>query len=136
MRFYGFSAQEILDDSHPNFDATLDPKSDWALRHPEFFPVDVNRADYEAILRVPGIGVRGAKRIVTARRYGPVSFEGLKRLGIVMKRAQYFITCSGRMLPGLRFGRDSVYRRLAGLEQAVPGREGWQQLSLFDGNVG
>ena len=136
MRFYGFSAQEILDDSHPNFDAALDPKSDWALRHPEFFPVDVNRADYEAILRVPGIGVRGAKRIVTARRYGPVSFEGLKRLGIVMKRAQYFITCSGRMLPGLRFGRDSVYRRLAGLEQAEPGREGWQQLSLFDGNVG
>ena len=137
LRFYGFTAGEILDDSHPNFDAALDPKSDWALRHPEFFPVDVNRADYEAILRVPGIGVRGAQRIVTARRCGPLSFEGLKRLGIVMKRAQYFITCSGRMLPGLRCSQDSVYRRLVGLEQAALGAgESWQQLSLFDGSAG
>ena len=136
LRFYGFTAREILDDSHPNFDGLLDPKSDWALRHPEFFPVDVNRADYEAILRVPGVGVRGAKRIVTARRYGPLSFEGVKRLGIVMKRAQYFITCSGRMLPGLRFSPDSVYRRLTGLEQAAPGGESWRQLSLFDGSAG
>ncbi len=136
LRFYGFRAQEILDDSHPNFDTALDPKSDWALRHPEFFPVEVNRADYEAILRVPGIGVRGAKRIVTARRYGPISFEGLKRLGVVLKRAQYFITCSGRMLPGLRFGPDSLYRRLAGLERVELSGAGWQQLSLFDGNVG
>ena len=136
LRFYGFTAQEILDDGHPNFDTALDPKSGWALRHPEFFPVDVNRADYEAILRVPGIGVRGAKRIVTARRYGPLSFEGVKRLGVVMKRAQYFITWSGRMLPGLRFHPDSVYRRLTGLEQAALGSgESWQQLSLFDGSV-
>ena len=137
LRFYGFTAGEILDDEHPNFDAALDPKSDWALRHPEFFPVDVNRADYEAILRVPGIGVRGAQRIVTARRCGPLSFDGLKRLGIVMKRAQYFITCSGRMLPGLRCSQDSVYRRLVGLEQAALGSgESWQQLSLFDGSAG
>ena len=137
LRFYGFTAQEILDDSHPNFDEALDPKCDWALRHPEFFPVEVNRADYEAILRVPGIGMRGAERIVAARRYGPLSFEGLKRLGIVMKRAQYFITCSGRMLPGLRCSQDSVYRRLTGLEQAALGAgESWQQLSLFDRTVG
>jgi len=136
LRFYGFTAQEILDESHPNFDAALDPKSDWALRHPEFFPVEVNRADYEAILRVPGVGVRGAQRIVTARRRGPLTFEGLKRLGIVMKRAQYFITCSGRMLPGLRCSREGVYRRLAGLEQAGPGGESWRQLSLFDGDAG
>ena len=137
LRFYGFTAREILDDGHPNLDGLLDPKSDWALRHPEFFPVDVNRADYEAILRVPGVGVRGAKRIVTARRYGPLSFEGVKRLGIVMKRAQYFITCSGRMLPGLRFSPDSVYRRLTGLEQAALGSgESWQQLSLFDAERG
>ena len=135
LRFYGFTAQEILDESHPNFDPALDPKSDWALRHPEFFPVEVNRADYEAILRVPGIGVRGAKRIVTARRYGPLSFEGLKRVGIVMKRAQYFITCSGRMLPGLRCGPSSVYRYLTGMEQVGPGKEDQQQMSLFDGSV-
>ena len=136
LRFYGFTAREILDDDHPNFDEALDPKSDWALRHPEFFPVEVNRADYEAILRVPGIGVRGAQKIIAARRYGPLSFEGLKRLGIVMKRAQYFITCSGRMLPGLRFSQDSVYRRLTGLEQMELGGAGWQQLSLFGQEVG
>ena len=136
LRFYGFPAGEILDESRPNFDEALDPKSDWALRHPEFFPVEVNRADYEAILRVPGIGMRGAQRIVAARRYGPLSFEGLKRLGIVMKRAQYFITCGGRMLPGLRFSQDSVYRRLTGLEQAALGGGSWEQLSLFGGAVG
>ena len=137
LRFYGFTAGEILDEDHPNFDAALDPKSDWALRHPEFFPVEVNRADYEAILRVPGIGMRGAERIVAARRYGPLSFEGLKRLGVVMKRAQYFITCSGRMLPGLRCGPDSVYRRLTGLERAALGSgESWEQLSLFGGEGG
>lgn len=136
LRFYGFTAGEILDESRPNFDEALDPKSDWALRHPEFFPVEVNRADYEAILRVPGIGMRGAQRIVAARRYGPLSFEGLKRLGIVMKRAQYFITCGGRMLPGLRFSQDSVYRRLTGLEQAALGGGSWEQLSLFGGVVG
>ena len=136
LRFYGFTAGEILDESRPNFDEALDPKSDWALRHPEFFPVEVNRADYEAILRVPGIGMRGAQRIVAARRYGPLSFEGLKRLGIVMKRAQDFITCGGRMLTRLRFSQDSVYRRLTGLEQAALGGESWEQLSLFGGAVG
>ena len=137
LRFYGFTAGEILDETRPNFDEALDPKSDWALRHPEFFPVEVNRADYEAILRVPGIGMRGAERIVAARRYGPLSFEGLKRLGVVMKRAQYFITCSGRMLPGLRCGPDSVYRRLTGLERAALGSgESWEQLSLFGGEGG
>jgi len=136
LRFYGFTAGEILDDDHPNFDAALDPKSDWALRHPEFFPVEINRADYEALLRVPGIGVRGAKRIVTARRCGPLTFEGLKRLGVVMKRCQYFVTCSGHYLPGLKFSQDSVYRRLAGLErEALPPAEG-QQLSLFDERTG
>ncbi len=136
LRFYGFTAGELLDDSHPNFDAALDPKSDWALRHMEFFPVEVNRAEREALLRVPGIGVEGARRIVTARRCGPLTFEGLKRLGIVMKRAQYFITCSGHMLPGLRCSPEGIYRRLTGLEQAgLPG-EGWRQLTLFDGNAG
>jgi len=137
MRFYGFSAEEILDDDHPNFDAALDPKTDWALRHPEFFPVEINTAPYEAVLRVPGIGVRGAGRIVTARRVGPITFEGLKRLGVVMKRCQYFITCSGRMLPGLRCSQEAVYRRLAGLErEALPGGEGFTQLSLFDERTG
>ncbi|MBP3521114.1 MAG: putative DNA modification/repair radical SAM protein [Oscillospiraceae bacterium] len=132
MRFYGFSAGEILDEDHPNFDAALDPKSDWALRHPEFFPVELNKAPYEMILRVPGIGVRGAQRIVTARRVGPLTFEGVKRLGIVMKRAQYFITCSGHFLPGLKCGQETVYRRLAGLEREALPPAGFEQLTLFD----
>lgn len=132
LRFYGFTAGELLDENHQNFDPALDPKSEWALRHPGLFPVEVNRADYETLLRVPGIGVRGAQRIVTARRCGSLTFEGLKRLNIVMKRAQYFITCGGRMLPGLRCSREGVYRRLAGLEQAELPGESCQQLTLFD----
>lgn len=97
MRFYGFSPDEILDDAHPDFHPQLDPKCFWAVNHPEFFPVEVNRADYEALLRVPGIGVTSARRILQARRSGPLTLEGLKRLGAVLRRAQYFITISGKM---------------------------------------
>ena len=97
LRYYSFQAEELLDEDCPNLDARLDPKCCWALRHPDFFPVEVNRADYEALLRVPGLGVRSARRILTARRVGPLNFEGLKRLGVVLKRAQYFLTCSGQI---------------------------------------
>lgn len=132
LRFYGFTAGELLDETRPNLDDALDPKSQWALGHPEFFPVEINRADYETLLRVPGIGVRGARRILFARRVGPISFEGLKRLGVVMKRAQYFVTCDGRYLPGLKCSPEGVYRRLAGQEQAgLPG-ERYEQLTLFN----
>ena len=97
MRFYQFKASEIVDESHPDLDLDLDPKMGWALRHPEFFPVDVNSAPYEMILRVPGIGVKSAKLIVASRRYGRLSTTQLKKIGVVMKRAQYFILC--RELP-------------------------------------
>ncbi|NMB06288.1 MAG: putative DNA modification/repair radical SAM protein [Bacteroidales bacterium] len=97
MRFYQFKASEIVDESHPDLDLDLDPKMGWALRHPEFFPVDVNSAPYEMILRVPGIGVKSAKLIVASRRYGRLSSTQLKKIGVVMKRAQYFILC--RELP-------------------------------------
>ncbi len=93
MRFYGFGAGEILDEEHPNLDLEIDPKLAWALRHPERFPVDLNRADYEVILRVPGIGVKSAQLIVAARRHGRITGATLKKIGIVMKKAQYFITC-------------------------------------------
>ncbi|ACD89341.1 MAG: putative DNA modification/repair radical SAM protein [Chlorobium limicola] len=96
LRFYGFSAEEILSDDAPNLDETFDPKTSWALRHPEFFPVEINRADYAVLLRVPGIGVTSARRIVAARRFSVITPEGLKKIGVVMKRAKYFITCSGR----------------------------------------
>jgi len=96
LRFYGFSAEEILSDDAPHLDESFDPKTAWALRHPEFFPVEINRADYATLLRVPGIGVVSAKRIVAARRFSLITQEGLKKIGVVIKRAKYFIICSGR----------------------------------------
>ena len=97
MRFYRFNANEIVDDTHPQLDLDVDPKMSWALRHLEFFPVDVNVAPYEMILRVPGIGVKSAKLIVASRRYGRLNSSQLKKIGVAMKRAQYFIIC--RELP-------------------------------------
>lgn len=94
MRFYEFRADEIVDEAFPNLDLDIDPKLAWALRHPEMFPVDINRADYNMILRIPGIGVKSAKLIVTSRRYGRLNGTQLKKMGIVMKKAQYFITCN------------------------------------------
>ncbi len=94
MRFYQFTADEIVTDEHPNLDLELDPKLAYALRHPEKFPVDINRADYEMILRVPGIGVKSAQLIVASRRYARLNSEQLKKMGVVMKRAKYFITCN------------------------------------------
>lgn len=93
MRFYGFSAAEIADDSYPDLDLEVDPKLSWALRHPECFPVDINRADYSLILRVPGIGVKSAQMIVATRRQSRITSTVLKKIGVVMKKAQYFITC-------------------------------------------
>lgn len=94
MRFYHFQANEIVDDSYPDLDLEIDPKLAWALRHPERFPVDINKADYELILRVPGIGVKSAKLIIVSRRYSRLGATQLQRMGIVMKKAQYFITCN------------------------------------------
>ena len=95
MRFYGFTAAEIADDAHPDLDLEIDPKLAWALRHPEIFPVDVNRAEYGLILRVPGIGVKSARMIVTARRSGRITADAMARMGVVMKKARYFVTCGG-----------------------------------------
>ena len=93
MRFYHFNVDEIVDDQHANLDLDVDPKVAWALRHPEFFPVDINAAAYEHILRVPGIGVKSATLIVNSRRFGRVTSYHLKKMGVVMKKAKYFITC-------------------------------------------
>ena len=94
MRFYQFDVKEIVDDTNPNLDLEVDPKLGWALRHPEFFPVDINSADYEMILRVPGIGVKSAMLIISSRRFSKLGFYSLKKIGVVMKKAQYFITCN------------------------------------------
>ena len=133
LRFYGFRAEELLDEAEPNFNPLVDPKCTWALRHPEFFPVEVNDAGREELLRVPGIGPVSARRILYARRARRLEHEDLKRLGVVMKRAQYFITCKGKMLPGLPRGQDGVLRSLVASERAaLPPWEG-EQLSLFEG---
>ena len=135
LRFYGFRAEELLDEQAPSFDPRLDPKCCWALRHPEFFPVEVNRADYEALLRVPGLGVVSARRILTARRTGPLRLENLPKLGVVMKRAQYFLTANGRMADGLRFTQDSLLRNLIAVERSLLPQPEMRQLSLFDDAV-
>ena len=131
LRFYGFRAEELLDEDHRDFDPRVDPKCSWALAHPEFFPVEVNTADYETLLRVPGVGVTSARRILSARRVGPLRPEHLQRLGVVMKRAQYFLTASGRMTEGLRFTQDSLLRNLVMLERPLLPQQEMEQLSLF-----
>lgn len=138
LRFYGFSASELLDGEHQSFNPYVDPKCNWAINHMELFPMEVNRASYEELLRVPGIGVRSAGRIVTARRTGPLGFEGLKKLGVVLKRAQYFITCGGKCTSGLKITQDAVIRSLLSenafdlYRQNLPVFEKPEQLSLFE----
>ncbi|MDR0582861.1 MAG: putative DNA modification/repair radical SAM protein [Treponema sp.] len=98
LRFYHFAADEILENNEPFLDSHIDPKTAWALRHLEFFPVEINRADYETLLRVPGIGAKTARRILETRRSRSLSFDGLRRIGAVLKRARYFITCGGSFI--------------------------------------
>ena len=131
MRFYHFDACELLDEQNPNFDPYMDPKCNWALRHLEQFPVEVNRADYEQLLRVPGIGVKSARRIVTARRTGSLDFDGLKKLGVVLKRAKYFILCRGKAAPGIVMTHKAILRALLS-DTALASLEQGEQLSLFD----
>jgi len=131
LRFYGFDAGELLDEAHPDFNPLLDPKCNWAVNHMELFPVEVNEAPYEMLLRVPGIGVKSAKRIRTARRAGRLDFAGLKRMGVVLKRAQYFITCGGRMAEGLKITESGVLRALISRPSEAAERLAPEQLSLF-----
>lgn len=135
MRYYGFAAGELLTEKRPNFNAVLDPKCDWAVHHMELFPVEVLQADYFLLLRVPGIGPKSAKRIVEARKNGSLSFEDLKKIGVVLKRAQYFITCAGKTLGQLHLDEFYVTRSLMlneklpkDLKDALYGR----QMSLFE----
>lgn len=136
LRYYGFRASELLTEDKPNFNVLLDPKCDWALRHLEQFPVEINRADYMTLLRVPGIGVRSAQRIVKARRLGNVDFPDLKRMGVVLKRALYFITCRGRTMYPIRIEEDYSTRNLLNVKERLPfgmdGQVTYRQLSLFD----
>jgi putative DNA modification/repair radical SAM protein len=129
LRFYGFESRELLDENKPNFDLDLDPKCDWALRNINLFPVEINKADYNMLLRVPGIGVKSAMRIIQARRFSSIDFYDLKKLGIVLKRAQYFITCKGKHY-GVKSMDDEIIRNH--LVEKPPTLGNYQQLSLFD----
>ena len=132
LRFYGFRAEELLDEQHPDFNPRIDPKCFWAICHPEQFPVEIMRAEYETLLRVPGIGPVSARRIVSARRVSHLRYEDLSRLGVVLKRAQFFITCGGRMRSGLRFSAGTLLRQLEAVEHGQLPQAEAQQLSLFD----
>lgn len=126
LRFYQFTADEILSDDQPDFDIHLDPKCCWALRHPEAFPVEINRASYHDLLRVPGIGVTSARRICAARRQAFLSYDRLRRLGIVLKRAKYFITCRGKYYGGRENLRHIRQKLIQGDRDSA-----MEQMSLF-----
>ena len=133
LRFYGFTADELLNESHPNFNTLLDPKCDWALRNIDKFPIEINRADFFTLLRIPGIGVISAKKIIKARRNFELNFDNLKHLGVVLKRAKYFMTCKGKYYTDVyKFNPSFIETNLLYLErQDVPKME-YKQLSLFD----
>ena len=136
MRFYQFKAEEIITKENPNLDVQVDPKCNWALYHLEQFPVEVETADYHTLLRVPGIGVKSAKRILAARRMGSLDYVSLKKFGVVLKRAMYFITCHGHMMMPIRLDRRFILTNLLGLnEKLPPGIDGgrvYQQMTLED----
>lgn len=135
MRFYGFEANELLDEKHPTLNPLIDPKCNWAINHMELFPVEVNTAPREMLLRVPGIGVNSVIRILRARREAKLDFAGLKRIGVVLKRAQYFITCSGKLAEGVKINPDSVLRSMISAQGAQFLSQECEQLSLFSNQI-
>ncbi len=135
LRYYHFTVNELLSEDRPNFNIYLDPKCDWALRHLEYFPVEVQTADYKTLLRVPGIGAKSASRIVKARRGSRLDFPDLKKMGVVLKRALYFLTCSGRMMYPTKLDEDYICRNLLSDRTQIPRdlrESNYKQLSLFD----
>ena len=135
LRYYQFQIGELLSEDRPNFNMLLHPKCDYAIRHLELFPVEINRADYHMLLRVPGIGVKSAQRIVKARRMAALDFPDLKKIGVVLKRAVYFITCQGKMMYPVKLSEDSITGYLIDerkQRELKGGQLDYQQLSLFD----
>ena len=125
LRFYGFTVSELFNEENANLDPDLDPKVTWALRNLEEFPVEINRASYEMLMRIPGIGAVSARRIIRQRKLAPVKFEDLKKMGVVMKRAKYFLTCSGRYYGERRFEQETIRNSILQMENGL-------QLSMFD----
>ena len=127
LRFYGFSVDEIVDENSPDLDLEIDPKLGYALRHPDKFPVDINRADYELVLRVPGIGVKSAKKIISSRRHQQLHIDHLQKIGVVLKRARHFISCPGLAVKAGSFHADNVRKAIIASDR-VPAQA---QLGLF-----
>lgn len=134
LRFYGFNADDLLNENKPDFDLLLDPKCDWALRNINNFPIEINKADYHMLLRVPGIGVKSAQRIVSSRRFCQLDFDDLKKLGVVLKRAKYFITCKGKHMGVKSMEAEDIRTNILGEVNGIDAR----QMSLFDleGGIG
>lgn len=131
LRFYDFKVDEIVDEKFPDLDLEIDPKLAWALRHPEQFPVDINKADYAMILRIPGIGVKSAKLIVVSRRYARLKSTDLKKIGVVMKKSQYFITCNELTISTINDTSPEYVRRVLTEKKLPKGKDNQQQLSLL-----
>ncbi|AFK87658.1 MULTISPECIES: putative DNA modification/repair radical SAM protein [Thermoanaerobacterium] len=127
LRYYNFKADELLTEEEPNFDVSLDPKINWAMKNLNLFPVEVNTADYNMLLRVPGIGLRTANRIVKARKAAYLNYDSLKKLGVVLKRAKYFITCNGKYYGECEIETDKIKNKLLPKRNVIEG-----QLSIFD----
>ena len=138
LRYYDFTVDELLSEDRPDFNIYLDPKCDWALRHLECFPVEINRASYHTLLRVPGIGYKSAERIVKASHTASLDFADLKKIGVVLKRALYFITCSGRMMYNTKLEENYICANLMADRTQIPRgirESGYKQLSLFDSGM-
>lgn len=141
LRFYGFNADELLTEEKPNFNDMIDPKCDWALRHLGLFPLDVQTCSYDLLLRIPGIGPKSAGRIMQSRRFGRLDFDSLKKMGVVLKRAHYFITCNGKRMFNTPIEEQFITRQLVDVNK----KESWQvrnqnnsftQMSLLDYGIG
>ena len=135
LRYYGFEAKELLSEDSPNFNVLFDPKCNWALKHLDNFPVEVTKADYYTLLRVPGIAHKSASRIIKARKTTVLGFDDLKKMGVVLKRALYFLTCNGKMMYPTKIEEDYITRNLLSAQGKTPAhiqQMTYRQLSLFD----
>ncbi|MGG7143482.1 putative DNA modification/repair radical SAM protein [Clostridium nigeriense] len=132
LRFYGFKANELLKNESENFDLNFDPKTSWALNNINSFPMEVNKVSYNELLRIPGVGVRSAQRILMARKVHSLSFEDLKKIGVVLKRAKYFITCKGKYYGDVSFNDEKIRTRLLYMDKPKLDNENSKQLSFFD----
>ncbi len=132
LRFYNFKIKDLLDEKNPNFNILVDPKADWALRHLKEFPKEINKCSYNDLLKIPGIGVKSAKRIFTSRRVFSLTFSDLKKMGVVLKRAKYFITCNGKYFMSQNlFCHEFIEKNLV-LEEKTPKTIIQEQLRLFN----